>query len=272
TRTSTASAEPGRHTTQRRGPMHNPFETREIWFLTGSQGLYGPETLDQVAAQSRTIAETLDAASDIPVEIVGEPVLTDRAGIRESALAATADPACVGVISCMTTFSPAQMWIQGLDARRTPLLHLHTPANVELPWSTIDMDFMNLNQAAHGDREFGYIATRLRVDRRTVVGHASDEGVQGKIGRSARAATGRGGAHSLRLARLGEKVRGAAVTEAGKTEAELPLGVSVNTWGVNDLVAVVDAVEDRAVDALVAEYEELYDVVPELRRGGKRHG
>ena len=118
--------------------MHNPFETREIWFLTGSQGLYGPETLEQVAAQSRTIAESLDAASDIPVRIVWKPVLTDRDAIREVALAANADPACVGVITWMHTFSPAKMWIQGLDALATPLLHLHTQANVELPWSTID--------------------------------------------------------------------------------------------------------------------------------------
>ncbi|WP_263311422.1 L-arabinose isomerase [Brachybacterium atlanticum] len=251
--------------------MHNPFETREIWFLTGSQGLYGPETLEQVAAQSREIAETLDAASDIPVRIVWKPVLTDRDAIRERALAANADPACVGVITWMHTFSPAKMWIQGLDALATPLLHLHTQANVELPWSTIDMDFMNLNQAAHGDREFGYIATRLGVDRKTVVGHASDETVQLKIGRWARAATGWAEMHSLKLARFGDNMRGVAVTEGDKTEAELRLGVSVNTWGVNDLVAVVDAVDDRDVDALVAEYEELYDVVPELRRGGERH-
>ena len=251
--------------------MHNPFETREIWFLTGSQGLYGPETLDQVAAQSRTIAETLDAASDIPVRIVWKPVLTDRDAIREVALTANADPACVGAITWMHTFSPAKMWIQGLDALATPLLHLHTQANVELPWSTIDMDFINLNQAAHGDREFGYIATRLGVDRKTVVGHASDETVQAKIGRWARAATGWAEMHSLKLARFGDNMRGVAVTEGDKTEAELRLGVSVNTWGVNDLVAVVDAVDDRDVDELVAEYEGLYDVGPELRRGGERH-
>ena len=251
--------------------MQNPFETREIWFLTGSQGLYGPETLDQVAAQSRTIAETLDAAGDIPVRIVWKPVLTDRDAIREIALAANADPACVGVIAWMHTFSPAKMWIQGLDALQTPLLHLHTQANVELPWSTIDMDFMNLNQAAHGDREFGYIATRLGVDRKTVVGHSSDPSVQGRIGRWARAATGWAEMHSLKLARFGDNMRNVAVTEGDKTEAELRLGVSVNTWGVNDLVTVIDAVDDRVVDELVAEYEELYDVVPELRRGGERH-
>jgi L-arabinose isomerase len=177
----------------------------------------------------------------------------------------------VGVIAWMHTFSPAKMWIQGLDALRTPLLHLHTQADVALPWSTIDMDFMNLNQAAHGDREFGYIATRLGVDRKTVVGHASDPAVQEQIGRWARAATGWAEMRSLRLARFGDNMRDVAVTEGDKTEAELRLGVSVNTWGVNDLVAVVDAVEEQDVDALVTEYETLYDVADELRRGGERH-
>ncbi|GAA1729218.1 L-arabinose isomerase [Brachybacterium phenoliresistens] len=251
--------------------MHNPFETREIWFLTGSQGLYGPETLEQVAEQSQTIAQTLDAASDIPVKIVWKPVLTDRDAIRDVALAANADPACVGVIAWMHTFSPAKMWILGLEALQTPLLHLHTQANVELPWDSIDMDFMNLNQAAHGDREFGYIASRLGVARKTVVGHASHPHVQEKIGRWARAATGWAEMHSLKLARFGDNMRNVAVTEGDKTEAELRLGVSVNTWGVNDLVAVVDAVEDSAIDALVAEYEETYEVAPELRAGGERH-
>lgn len=251
--------------------MDNPFETREIWFLTGSQGLYGPETLDQVAEQSRTIAETLDAAADIPVRIVWKPVLTDRDAIREAALAANADPACIGVIAWMHTFSPAKMWIQGLDALTTPLLHLHTQASVALPWDSIDMDFMNLNQAAHGDREFGYIATRLGVRRTTVVGHASDPAVQADVARWARAATGWAELHQLRLARFGDNMRNVAVTEGDKTEAELRLGVSVNTWGVNDLVAAVDAVDDAAVDALVAEYEELYDVAPALRAGGDRH-
>lgn len=251
--------------------MRNPFESREIWFLTGSQHLYGPETLQQVADQSRTIAETLDAAESIPVKIVWKEVLTDRDGIREIALAANADPACVGVIAWMHTFSPAKMWIHGLDALRVPLLHLHTQANVALPWSSIDMDFMNLNQAAHGDREFGYIATRLGVNRATVVGHASDTEVQDKVARWARAATGWAEMRTMRLARFGDNMRNVAVTEGDKTEAELRLGVSVNTWGVNDLVEMVDSVEDAAIDELVAEYENTYDVVPELRRGGERH-
>ncbi|UEJ81627.1 L-arabinose isomerase [Brachybacterium halotolerans subsp. kimchii] len=250
--------------------MDNPFAAREIWFLTGSQGLYGPETLDQVAEQSRVIAQTLDAASDVPVKIVWKPVLTSRDAIRETALAANSDPACVGVIAWMHTFSPAKMWILGLDALQTPLLHLHTQANEKLPWSSIDMDFMNLNQAAHGDREFGYIASRLGVERKTVVGHASHADVQQRIGRWARAATGWAELHSLRLARFGDNMRDVAVTEGDKTEAELGLGVSVNTWGVNDLVEVVDGIEESAIDELVAVYDAEYDVVPELQEGGER--
>ncbi len=250
--------------------MKNPFEGREIWFLTGSQGLYGPETLDQVAAQSQEVARLLDDAEQIPVPVVWKPVLTDRDAIRRIALEANADDACVGVIVWMHTFSPAKMWILGLDALAKPLLHLHTQANVELPWSSIDMDFMNLNQAAHGDREFGYIATRLGTRRTTVVGHASHEGVRDRVARWARAATGWAELHSLRLARFGDNMRDVAVTEGDKTEAELRLGVSVNTWGVNDLVAAVDAVEESAVDALVAEYDELYDVAPELGPDGDR--
>ncbi|PFG29805.1 L-arabinose isomerase [Paramicrobacterium agarici] len=250
--------------------MQNPFERREIWFLTGSQGLYGPETLDQVAEQSQQVASLLDDADSIPVRVVWKPVLTDRDAIKRTALAANADDACVGVIVWMHTFSPAKMWILGLDALQKPLLHLHTQANVELPWSTIDMDFMNLNQAAHGDREFGYIATRLGVARTTVVGHASSDAVGERVGRWARAVTGWAELHELRLARFGDNMRNVAVTEGDKTEAELRLGVSVNTWGVNDLVAAVDAVTEDAVEALVAEYDELYDVAPELQPGGAR--
>ena len=251
--------------------MQNPFESREIWFLTGSQGLYGPETLDQVAQQSQQVAALLDESDGIPVKIVWKPVLTDRDAIKHMALEANSNNNCIGVIVWMHTFSPAKMWILGLDALRKPLLHLHTQANVELPWSTIDMDFMNLNQAAHGDREFGYIASRLGIARTTVVGHASNDEVRNRIGRWARAATGWAEMQQLRLARFGDNMRNVAVTEGDKTEAELRLGVSVNTWGVNDLVAVVDAVSDSDVDELVAEYGDLYDVAPELQPGGARH-
>ena len=242
-----------------------------IWFLTGSQGLYGDDVLGQVAAQSQEIAKQLDNAADIGCDVVWRPVLTDAGAIRRACLDANADDAVVGVIAWMHTFSPAKMWIGGLDVLHKPLLHLHTQANVELPWADIDMDFMNLNQAAHGDREFGYIQTRLGVPRKTVTGHVSDPAVAARIGVWARAATAATALRTMRLARFGDNMRDVAVTEGDKVEAELRFGVSVNTYGVNDLVAAVDAAADADVDKLVATYEDSYDVVPELRRGGDRH-
>ncbi|MBO9555432.1 L-arabinose isomerase [Cellulomonas sp.] len=251
--------------------MTKPYADREIWFLTGSQGLYGEDTLRQVAEQSQEVARLLDESSDIPAKVVWKPVLKDSAAIRRAALDANSDDSVIGVIVWMHTFSPAKMWIAGLDALRTPLLHLHTQADVELPWDSIDMDFMNLNQAAHGDREFGYVATRLGTSRKTVVGHVSNPAVTASIGTWVRACAGWAATHELVLARFGDNMRNVAVTEGDKTEAELRFGVSVNTWGVNDLVAAVEAVSDADVDALVAEYEDLYDVVPALRKGGDRH-
>ncbi|MEU6719289.1 L-arabinose isomerase [Nonomuraea sp. NPDC046802] len=229
-----------------------------IWFLTGSQGLYGEETLSQVAEQSQRIAEQL------PVAVEWKPVLTDAAAIRRVMLEANADDSCAGVIAWMHTFSPAKMWISGLDALRKPLLHLHTQANVELPWSSIDMDFMNLNQAAHGDREFGHVQTRLGVPRKTVAGHVSDPSVGERIQTWVRAARGLAEVRTLKLARFGDNMRDVAVTEGDKVEAQLRFGVSVNTYGVNDLVEVVDAASDADVTALVKEYAEQYTVAPEL--------
>lgn len=251
--------------------MTKPYADREIWFLTGSQDLYGDETLRQVAEQSQEVARLLQDSDEVPATVVWKPVLKDSAAIRRAALDANADDKVLGVVVWMHTFSPAKMWIAGLDALRKPLLHLHTQADVELPWDTIDMDFMNLNQAAHGDREFGYMATRLGTARKTVVGHASNPAVRQSVGTWVRATAGWAATHELRLVRFGDNMRNVAVTEGDKTEAELRFGVSVNTWGVNDLVAAVEAVDDAAVDALVAEYEELYDVVPSLRRGGDQH-
>ncbi|AJW79739.1 L-arabinose isomerase [Clavibacter michiganensis] len=243
----------------------------EVWFLTGSQNLYGEETLQQVAEQSQEIARQLEEASDIPVRVVWKPVLKDSDSIRRMALEANASDRTIGLIAWMHTFSPAKMWIQGLDALQKPFLHLHTQANVALPWSSIDMDFMNLNQAAHGDREFGYIQSRLGVVRKTVVGHVSTESVRQSIGTWMRAAAGWAAVHELKVARFGDNMRNVAVTEGDKTEAELKFGVSVNTWGVNDLVERVDAATDAEIDARVDEYERLYDIQPELRRGGERH-
>ncbi|MET9618363.1 L-arabinose isomerase [Kitasatospora indigofera] len=251
--------------------MSNPTEGREIWFLTGSQGLYGEDTLRQVAEQSREVADTIAATGDVPARIVWKPVLTDAGAIRRTCLEANAADDCIGLIVWMHTFSPAKMWIAGLDALRKPLLHLHTQANAHLPWSTIDMDFMNLNQAAHGDREFGYIQSRLGVARKTVAGHASDPAVARRIGSWARAAAGRAELATLKLARFGDNMRDVAVTEGDKVEAQLRLGVSVNTYGVNDLVAVVDAAADADITELVKEYEDTYRLDARLRAGGERH-
>jgi L-arabinose isomerase len=246
------------------------FDALEIWFLTGSQGLYGEDTLRQVADQSRQIAATLGHA-DIPVRIVWKPVLTDSASIRRAMLDANSDDNVIGLIAWMHTFSPAKMWIAGLDALQKPLLHLHTQANVELPYADIDFDFMNLNQAAHGDREFGYIQTRLGVARKTVVGHATNPRVTSEIATWSRAAAGWHASQNMKLARFGDNMRYVAVTEGDKTEAEHRFGVQVNTWSVNELAAAVEAARAEAIDALVAEYEELYDVAPELRSDGERH-
>jgi L-arabinose isomerase len=242
-----------------------------VWFLTGSQGLYGEETLRQVAEQSQQVVAQLQASSDIPVTIEWKPVLTNSDAIRRAMVDANADDSVVGVITWMHTFSPSKMWIHGFDALQKPLLHFHTQANVEIPWSEIDMDFMNLNQAAHGDREHGYILSRMSVPRKTVVGHASDPRATATIGTWARAASGWKASQGMKVARFGDNMRDVAVTEGDKTEAEIRLGVSVNTWGVNELVERVDAVEAADIDVLIEEYVASYDVAPELLPGAERH-
>jgi L-arabinose isomerase len=247
------------------------LDSYEVWFLTGSQELYGPQTLAQVAEQSQAIAARLGAAPDVPVRIVWKPVLTGADAIRRTAREANAADEVIGIIAWMHTFSPAKMWIAGLDALDKPLLHLHTQANVKLPWATIDFDFMNLNQAAHGDREFGYILSRLRVPHTIVAGHVSNPVVTARVGTWMRAAAGFAATRSLKLARFGDNMRYVAVTEGDKTEAELRFGVQVNTWGVNDLAAAVAEASEAEVSDLVAEYESEYDVAQELRRGGDRH-
>ncbi len=243
----------------------------EVWFVTGSQNLYGDETLRQVAEQSQAIAATLADDASIPVTIVWKPVLKDSDSIRRLALEANALDNVIGIIAWAHTFSPAKMWIAGLDALQKPLAHLHTQANVELPWDDIDFDFMNLNQAAHGDREFAYIQTRLGVARKTVVGHVSNPVVVDQLAVWTRAAAGWAASRSMKLARFGDNMRFVAVTEGDKTEAQIRFGVEVNTWGVNELADAVHAQTDDAIDALVAVYEAEYDVADELTAGGERH-
>jgi L-arabinose isomerase len=252
--------------------MTKPFPEAAVWFVTGSQHLYGADALRQVAADAAVIADALDAASSLPVRVALQPVVTDPDGIRRMLEAANADPACIGVVAWMHTFSPSRMWIAGLRSLRKPLAHLHTQLDAALPWATIDMDFMNLNQSAHGDREFGYMLTRLRVPRTTVVGHWQDPAVTTRLGDWARAAAGIAEARRLRVCRFGDNMRQVGVTEGDKTEAQVRLGVSVDGWGVNDLVAAMRTASDADVDAVVADCLERYDVVPDLRRGGARHG
>ena len=243
----------------------------EVWFLTGSQSLYGDDVLRQVFDQSAQIATELDRGAEIPVRVVHKPVLTTASAIRDQCIAATAAPQCIGVILWMHTFSPAKAWIAGLEALDKPVLHFHTQANLSLPWQSIDMDFMNLNQAAHGDREFGYIETRLRIRRKTVVGHCSDAVTRRRIGLWVYAALRWHDARNLKVARFGDNMRDVAVTEGDKVEAQIRLGVSVNTYGVNDLVALVDAVSDAAVAPLIDEYVSSYALAPELAADGDRH-
>ncbi|WP_182049546.1 L-arabinose isomerase [Changpingibacter yushuensis] len=251
--------------------MKSSFEGREVWFLTGSQGLYGDDALAQVANQSQNVVETLNRSGDIPVNIVWKPTLTDSDSIRRAILDANSNDNVLGVVAWMHTFSPAKMWIAGLNVLNKPLLHLNTQDNVVLPWATIDMDFMNLNQSAHGDREFGYILSRLGIDRETVIGSATDPAVRARVSNWVRACAGWAAIHDLNVVRFGDNMRNVAVTDGDKTEALKVFGVSVNTWGVNDLVEVVNDVADADIDALAAVYEDSYEVVPELRRGGDRH-
>ena len=243
----------------------------EVWFLTGSQTLYGDEVLAQVARQSQGVVEHLANSPFVPADVVWKPVLTSRGAIERIMREANAAENVIGVITWMHTFSPAKMWIAGLQALTKPLLHLHTQANVELPWATIDFDFMNLNQAAHGDREYAYIESRLGVPRTTVVGHASHRRVQEQVGEWARAAAGVLASRNMRVARFGDNMRFVAVTEGDKTEAEAVFGAQINTWGVMDLAARVDAATNSQVDALIEEYVDSYDVATELMPGGVRY-
>jgi L-arabinose isomerase len=242
----------------------------EVWLVTGSQEMYGRETLRQVEEHAREVAAGLDAQRDVPVRVLNKEVATGPETIRRVAHEANASELCIGVIAWMHTFSPAKMWIAGLGALQKPLLHLHTQFNRDLPWSEIDMDFMNLNQSAHGDREFGFIEARMRLRHTIVVGHWQDPNVAARIGVWTRAAAGWGEAQALQIARFGDNMREVAVTEGDKVEAQIRLGVSVNGYGVSALREAIAAASDTDVDGLVARYEEEYALAPALRAGGER--
>jgi L-arabinose isomerase len=243
----------------------------EIWFLTGSQHLYGPETLQQVNQHSQEIVQALNTASLIPTKIVYKPVLTTAEEIRAACLEANATPNCVGVITWMHTFSPAKNWIAGLTALQKPLAHLHTQYNQDIPWADIDMDFMNLNQAAHGDREFGFMVSRLRMNRKVVVGHWQDPDVQAQLGTWARAACAWADSQTAKIARFGDNMRSVAVTEGDKVEAQIRLGYMVHGYGVGDLVDIVQQVSEADVNAMLDEYAAKYTLAAGVRTNGNWH-
>jgi len=245
-------------------------EGGSVWFLTGSQHLYGEDVLRRVNDHAREIAYALDASDAIPVQVTHRDPLTDPQAIRRVLGEASSDPSCLGVITWMHTFSPSRMWIGGLTALRKPLLHLHTQFDRDLPWTEIDMDYMNLNQSAHGDREFGHLETRLGLARKTVVGHWADHGVQARIGSWTRAARGWREAQRLQVARFGDNMRNVAVTEGDKVGAQIQLGVSVNGYGVDGLCSAIDDASQTQVEQVLAQYEHEYELAPELRRGGSR--
>ncbi|HVT80933.1 MAG TPA: L-arabinose isomerase [Phycisphaerae bacterium] len=242
----------------------------EIWFITGSQHLYGDAALKQVAANAQQVVAGLNGAK-LPLNVVFKPIVTTPDEVRQRLLDANHAANCAGVILWMHTFSPSKMWIAGLSSLRKPFLHLHTQFNRDLPWGTIDMDFMNLNQAAHGDREAGFIHTRLRLNRKVVVGHWSDPATQAGIGTWMRAANAWADLQGGKFARFGDNMRFVAVTEGDKVAAEAKLGISVNGFGIGDLVKHVSEASDAAITKLVAEYESKYSVATELRKGGSRH-
>jgi len=246
------------------------LSTFEAWFVTGSQPLYGEEVLKHVADDAQKVAQGLSEAGTIPVRIVYKPVLTNPEAIRKLCAEANATDNCVGLITWMHTFSPAKMWIAGLQSLRKPFVHLHTQFNRDIPWSEIDMDFMNLNQSAHGGREFGFMCTRLRKARKVVVGHWRDLHVQDELGTWARAAAARQDARGAKVARFGDNMREVAVTEGDKVEAQIQLGYSVSGYGVGDLVERVQAAGEAEIDALLDEYEDRYDLPEPLRKGGSK--
>jgi L-arabinose isomerase len=237
-----------------------PLKESEVWLVTGSQHLYGPETLQKVADNSRTIADALERSPRIPCRVVFKPVVKTPEEVLGLLSEANAAPACVGLILWMHTFSPAKMWIAGLGALRKPYAHLHTQFNRDLPWGSIDMAFMNLNQAAHGDREFGHICTRLRQNRKVVVGHWQDEDVHERLDVWMRAACAWADSRRLKLVRFGDNMREVAVTEGDKVSAQRQLGYSVNGYGVGDLVARIGEATDAEADRLMKEYSDLYEV------------
>jgi len=247
------------------------LKQNEVWFATGSQHLYGPDTLRQVAQNSQAIVDGLNASGLIPVKIVFKPVLTTPESIHTLCLEANSQQNCIGMIMWMHTFSPAKMWIGGLKTLAKPFVHLHTQSNRDIPWDTIDMDFMNLNQAAHGDREFGFICTRMGKKRKVIVGYWQDALVQQQLNIWTRVASAWADAQGGKIARFGDNMREVAVTEGDKVEAQLRFGYSVNGYGIGDLVKYINEVSDADINKLISEYESRYTVAAAAKKGGERY-
>lgn len=245
---------------------------KEIWFVTGSQHLYGPETLKQVADNAKTIASELSACSSITIKIVYKDIVKTPEEITSLCVAANSSKSCLGILSWMHTFSPAKMWINGLNILKKPLCHLHTQFNAEIPWNDIDMDFMNLNQSAHGDREFGFIMSRLRKKRKVVVGHWRSSHVQSQIGIWARVILGWNELQHLKVARIGDNMRQVAVTEGDKVEAQIRFGFQVNGYDSQDVIEHIKDVNESQLKELLEVYENSYNLTPSLKPGGdQRH-
>ena len=249
----------------------NNLKNNQIWFITGSQHLYGEATLKKVDEHSKRIAGQLSINEHVPVSVIYKPVVKSAEEIYEICQQANISKECIGIIAWMHTFSPAKMWIRGLSVLNKPLLHFHTQYNVDIPWSEIDMDFMNLNQSAHGDREFGFMLTRMRLNRKVIAGHWQDNEVVKKIGTWSRAAAGWNDWQGARFARFGDNMRNVAVTEGDKVEAELKFGYSVNTFGIGDLSNVINDVSDKEIDVLCGEYADTYTLSENLLKGGSAH-
>lgn len=241
----------------------------EVWFITGSQHLYGDETLQQVEAHSKQMVDALNQSEQIPCRIVFKPVLTNQEAITKLCLEANSAENCIGLITWMHTFSPAKMWINGLKRLQKPFVHLHTQFNRDIPWQEIDMDFMNLNQSAHGDREFGFIVTRLGIDRKVVVGHWQDPEVEQELAGWMRAALGWHELQNVKIARFGDNMREVAVTEGNKVGSQVQFGFAVDGYGLGDLVEVLNQVEENEVQELLAEYDRTYQMMDSLKPGGE---
>lgn len=238
----------------------------EFWFVTGSQHLYGDSAIKQVDDHSSKIMTAWELEGTLPFKVVRKPVLTTPEAIRRLCTEANSDENCAGVITWMHTFSPAKMWIAGLSELKKPLLHLHTQFNRDIPWESIDMDFMNLNQSAHGDREYGFIGTRMKISRKVIVGHWQDQSVKKRISDWMDTSVAFTDGKNLKIARFGDNMREVAVTEGDKVEAQIKFGWSVHGYGVGDLVQRINDISDSEINRLYDEYNELYDIDPEANR------